>query len=193
MPDRLTRGRWLEAGSFDGRWPERSAELLALFARTEDMTRPWSFSEYGSGPRAPFRAAVRAAGHDFRVTTCDLRAWEPETRVVDLNDPALAVEQSDVAVLSGVCEYLRDIGATLAALAPFHRAFLLSYAALPLDALASDARYLGQLRKRTEQRGWMNHLTLPQLTAAVAAAGHIVRVATWRGQVLLHVRRAGEG
>ncbi len=193
MRDRLERGRWLEAGAYAGRWPERSAKLLALFAATEDVTRPWSFSEYGCGPHAPFRAAVRAAGHPFTVATWDLRAWDADTRVVDLDDPLLAVERTDVAVLSGVCEYLRDIAATLAALAPFHRAFLLSYAAVPLEALASDARYLQQMCKRAEQRGWRNHLTLPQLTAAVGAAGHFARVATWRGQTLLLVRTTGWG
>lgn len=187
MNDRLLTRRWLEPGSYGGRWPERSARLLALFAESEDLDRGWSFSEYGCGPHAPFRAA--AAGRPgLEVATYDMRAWAGDTRVVDLNQPDFAVERSDVAVLSGVCEYLHSIEATLAVLARHHGAFLLSYAALPLTARENDGRYLQQLRKRSVARGWRNHLVLPELVAALGRVGFVVNAASWRGQALLHVR-----
>lgn len=187
--DKLNRGRWLEAGGYRGRWPERSARLLDLFATREDMARAWTFSEYGCGPHAPFRAA--ASAHGFDVTGYDLRAWTDDTRIVDLNDADFTVRQTDVAVLSGVCEYLHRIDATLAVLARHHAAFLLSYAAVPLTALVNDGRYLQQLAKRSGERGWRNHLTLPEITAAVGRVGYVAGVSTWRGQTLIYARGFG--
>lgn len=187
MSEKLLKRRWLDAGAYGRRWPERSARLLDLFTASEDMARQWTFSEYGRGPHAPFRAAVQAK-HAFDVTGYDLRVWDADTQVVDLNDPGFSVRHTDVGVLSGVCEYLHRIEATLAILARHHSAFLLSYAAVPLTSLTSDRRYLQQIARRSAERGWRNHMTLPEIVAAIGTVGTIVRVSSWRGQTLFHVR-----
>lgn len=120
MLDKTIKTRWLNAASYDEKWAARSEELLSMFFEYADRTRQWTFSEYGCGPYAPFKK-LASARDGYQVNTYDLKSWDHNNEVVDLNSTPLDVRTSDVGVLSGVCEYLNDLETVLKSLSQFHQ------------------------------------------------------------------------
>lgn len=107
-----------------------------------------------------------------RVIVCDFEAGE----FPSLDEPA------DIAVCSGVLEYLHEPGLFVARLPSLARQALLSYA----------VRSRGQPETERMARGWINHFSRAQLLALVRQAGLTPHELTnWRGQLILAARPRG--
>lgn len=187
MLDKTIKTRWLSANSYDVKWGERSGELLSMFLDHESKEERWTFSEYGCGPYTPFRK-IASTQYGYHVDCYDLKKWSDENEVVDLNEDAISVTKNSVGVLSGVCEYMNDLGKTLALLSEFHQYFLLSYGPVPLSSEFHDAKYLKEIRIRSTSRGWRNHMNMKDLVGVVSAVGYIADIRSWDRQVLLYIR-----
>lgn len=150
--------RWADLGNFDTGWDERSRKIAAR------VPAGASVIEFGCG-RGALRAAL-AAGTDY--VGSDIVARGPETLVWDLNDGAPPLDrQFDVAIFSGVLEYVADLPALLAGLAPVARTVITSYASL---------EEVPNILTRRES-GWVNDLKQAQFVALFPAGGYRP---TWR-------------
>ena len=187
MLDKTIKTRWLSAASYDEKWVARSEELLSMFFQYEDKAKQWTFSEYGCGPYAPFKR-LASDREGYQVNTYDLKSWDHNNEVVDLNSTPLDVRTSDVGVLSGVCEYLNDLETVLKSLSQFHQYFLISYASVPLSMEFHDAKYIKEIRMRSVNRGWRNHLNIKEFIGLVSTIGYVAHIGTWDRQTLLYVR-----
>ncbi len=184
--------RWLDPEAYDKAWGERSELLLQMFAGRQNVARDWSFSEYGCGVHSPFFKAAEG-NPGYTVHRYDMKSWTGDVRVCDLNTLDFEVSQTDVCVLSGVCEYLDQIDRTLQRLNLFHDHFLLSYAVFPSsDGIASLRRNTNEwtvdmIRQRAVTNGWRNHHTLREFVEITSTIGHISDIRTWADQVLVYV------
>jgi hypothetical protein len=119
---------WHKETSYPAWWIERSELLLDMLSSAGLSDRAESFSEYGCGPNKPFRTALAKASSQATCHALDLRAWDSDVMVADLD--AADFERfpgSGCGVLCGVLEYLQNPAATLARLRPKHRILLFSY------------------------------------------------------------------
>lgn len=194
MADKTDTQRWLDEQAYRQEWYDRSEELMNMFLSKEDPQPPLSFAEYGCGPYAPFSKI--ATGHSgFSVNKYDIRKWDDQTQICDLNDADFVPNDEQVCVLSGVCEYLNSIEDSLKKLSKSHGVFLLSYAYFPDDSRLDchgkhvDFGRLKMLGSRINEYGWRNHHTLPEFLRLVEKVGYICGMGHLRGQVLLMVRR----
>ena len=95
--------RWKNKESYLGGWQERSEVMIRLLDASLNNAAGLTFTEYGCGPNAPISKALRPSGRACK--RYDIRAWDNDCSIVDLNDKSFSVEASDVAVMSGVAEY----------------------------------------------------------------------------------------
>lgn len=186
--NRTRTERWEIEQSYERNWASRSTALMEMFLGSEaDATASYRLSEYGCGPYSPF-ATYLADNSRFRVRKFDIRDWDDQTAVVDLNDPGFRFEEADVATFSGVLEYLNDVTGVLSKALLAHDYLLLSYASQPLVARARDSRFLKDIRHRAVESGWRNHYSNEELVRIIASIGVISDVGTWKTQTLFVVR-----
>lgn len=176
---RIVRGRkstdverWSSASSFDSSWDSRTHQI-ARFIHSGDR-----IAEFGAGMQA-LRDAL-PPGCIYQPF--DLVARTRDTRVSDLNQGFPEdVDRYNVAVFSGVLEYLHDLRATFHWLGANFEKVIFSYAVA--DRVASPL-----LRN---QHGWVNNLYCSELIHLARAQGFTCRVVgTWRDHLVFLAERS---
>jgi len=145
--------RWSDAREFDPQWDER-AEILARYIPPGSRVL-----ELGAGRRSLER---------FLDSSCiyfpaDLVARDPDTIVFDLNRrplPDLEHLHADVAVFSGVLEYLHDVPSVIDWVARQAPACLVSYQ-LARSRIRTGARWRESASRASV--GWVNSYSREEL------------------------------
>jgi hypothetical protein len=136
--------------------------------------------EFGAG-----RSAVPGAlPADCGYTGSDRVRLMPGCRFYDLNAPALEpIEAHDVALFSGVLEYVHDLPRTARFLAANFTAVICSYAAL-LEGTPEEI-------ERRRFSGWFTDFAEAEFVALFATAGFAVSSrSNWAEQLLFRFDRA---
>ena len=166
--------RWSRNDSFHPNWDERT-RLMA-----KHIIPGSSVVEFGAGAQAI--RAVLPAGCCYLPS--DLVARSPDTLVCDLNSryPDLTdlPERTDVAVFSGVLEYINDLQGLFDWLPTRFDRVVFSYATLEHTPSLIARR----------SNGWVNDYRQDQITEIVEQAGlHGKAVERWRGHIIFVVER----
>lgn len=163
--------RWSHASSFDSTW-DRRTQLMARFIHSDDRV-----AEFGAGMQALRDALPQGCFYQ----PFDLVARTSDTRVCDLNQGFPEnIGSFNVAVFSGVFEYLRDLGATFHWLGANFERVVFSYAVS--DRLASPLQ--------RNQHGWVNNLSRNEVIELAGAQGFSCRVVgTWRDHFVFVAER----
>lgn len=156
---RVTRGsdvsRWADMRNLSEGWDSRTIQLA-------QMVPPGSHVlEFGAGRRTLERHLPAGCSY----TPCDLVDRGPNTVVCDLNSPTYPVFPAhDVAMFSGVLEYIQDIPRLVAHLSSHSPIIIASYAGW-LDNGLSE-----KLDRRS--MGWVNDLTSEEFLRIFTDAGY---------------------
>jgi len=141
------RRRWADPRNIYASWESRNKELAALVPSNSRVI------EFGAGKRTLERYLDPSCSY----VPSDIIDRGPGTVVFDLNQrplPDLGPDAYDVAVFSGVLEYVREVPAVLDWLTKYVTVCVLTYA--PAKARGHSPRGLletiGRLR-----HGWMNN------------------------------------
>lgn len=163
--------RWSRATSFDEGWDSRT-QLIARLIQSGDRV-----AEFGAGMQALRDTLPKGCSYQ----PFDLVARTSETRVCNLNQGfPNNVDSCNVAVFSGVLEYLHELGAVFQWLGKNFERVIFSYAVS--DRLASPL-----LRS---QHGWVNNLSRSELIDLARAKGFSCRVVgTWRDHFIFVAER----
>jgi hypothetical protein len=167
--------RWSDADNLHAWWHERTIKLAALVPPGSAVI------EFGAGRRQLEALLERPA----RYVPSDLVDRGPGTVICDLNArplPALADFDVDVAVFSGVFEYVVDVPAIVEWLGGSVTHVVTSYA-----SVADGADPIGRTRAHVErlENGYMNHYTREQFIGVFAAHGFTPDAAdVWESQDL---------
>ena len=173
--------RWFDKASFFSTWNSRNADMLALFDSTAEGAADMSFSEYGCGPNSPFTFEVTKSS-SREVTRLDMKRWDDDVIVVDLNKDICGLPKTNVGVLSGVLEYINDIEVMLGTLTGFHTYLLLSYAVRP--PLLSFEDFKATILHRQQRNGWRSHLSVEELVSILSKFGFVKAMSVWQGQLI---------
>ena len=121
---------------------------MDLFIKNEaDETTSYTVAEFGCGAYSP----IYSNYHDhpsFTVTKYDLTQWDDKTNVLNLNLPDPELPEVDIAVFSGVLEYLDNVPELIASTMKKSSYILLSYAFVSGKLHLDDSRYLIEIAKR---------------------------------------------
>jgi hypothetical protein len=155
------RRRWADPDNLFASWEPRNRHIAALVPRSSRVI------EFGAGRRV----LERYLDPSCTYAPSDVVDRGPGTILCDLNErplPALGSDAYDVAVLSGVLEYVRDVPTMLDWLTQQVPVCVLSYA--PAKAGGHSPRALvdrlGRLR-----HGWMNSYREAQLRSLFRERG----------------------
>lgn len=156
--------RWSKPKSLSPLWDERTRQLAAM------VTPGSAVLEFGAGRRVLEQMLDRPA----RYTPSDLVDRGPGTIVCDLNArPLPQFGAHDVAVFSGVLEYVNDVPSLIQHLRGSVPAIVASYAVLEKNR---DERRAG---------GWVNDYTSAQFVALFDEQGFdCVENSSWQSQEL---------
>ena len=155
---------WMALANHSSKWDTRTALLAQLVPANSTVI------EFGAGRL--ILMDMLPAGCSY--TPSDLVDRGHDTIVLDLNSKHLpALPRYNVAVLSGVIEYINDVPRLVKYLGTFSDSVLCSYAVLELNA-----------NQRREQ-GWVNDHTSIQLVSLFTTQGFDCRFAQrWKAQML---------
>lgn len=158
------QARWQAEKALSLDWEPRIRQIASLVLPGSSVL------EFGAG-RMTLSKYLPA---DCRYTPSDIVDRGPGSIVCDLNSPSLPVFPShDVAVFSGVLEYVQDVPRLVAHLSPIVRVFILSYAILETHA--------NRLSRRAS--GWVNDYNSSSLEAIFKINGfHPDHTEMWRSQ-----------
>lgn len=170
--------RWSRKDSLQSNWDERTLMMAAYIPVGASVI------EFGAGAQA-LRGALPA---ECRYQPFDLVARTPDTLVCDLNSgyPDLGeqigiAKQADVAVFSGVLEYIHDLPGLFDWLHGQVGRVVFSYATLEHTPSLLTRR----------QNGWVNEFTQDQIARIISQAGFRGgAVARWRGHVIFVIHHA---
>lgn len=153
--------RWSKLDNHDEAWSGRTLAMSKYVAPEE------SVFEFGAG-RCHLREMLPET---CRYTPSDIVEREPGTFVCDLNkQPLPAFPRHDVAVCSGVLEYVHDLDAVAQALAGSFDRLIVSYADIDRNP---------HKRKRI-RNGWFNHFSRRKFLGKFEAAGYrLDRESVW--------------
>lgn len=156
--------RWSKPKSLSPLWDERTRQLAAM------VTPGSAVLEFGAGRRVLEQMLDRPA----RYTPSDLVDRGPGTIVCDLNArPLPQFGAHDVAVFSGVLEYVNDVPSLIQHLRSSVPTIVASYAVLEKNR---DERRAG---------GWVNDYTSDQFVALFDEQGFdCVESSSWQSQEL---------
>jgi len=156
--------RWSKPKSLSPLWDERTRQLATMVAPGSTVL------EFGAGRRVLEDMLDRPA----RYTPSDLVDRGPGTIVCDLNvRPLPQFGAHDVAVFSGVLEYVNDVPSLIQHLRGSVQTIVASYAVLERNP---DERRAG---------GWVNDYTSAQFVALFHEQGFdCVQSASWQSQEL---------
>ena len=181
--------KWADANTYSKDWITRSELLIKLFFDYEyDPTQSYTFAEHGCGVNAPVEKFC-ASYENITVKKFDIKQWDAQTTVLDLNKPNTTLPKSNVCFFSGVLEYMNDVESVLHQAMNASDFIVLSYVYLPIEAKKDDQAFLNEMNKRVMSTGWRNHLTLDDLTQILTRIGIISGINTYNdNQVLFLVR-----
>jgi hypothetical protein len=166
--------RWSQGIHHDPSWAERGAILARMVKPGEAVF------EFGAG-----RSRVRdVLPEQCRYTASDLVPLSDGILQYDLNGPVLApISGHDVALLSGVLEYVHDLSRAAYFLADNFGSIVCSYA-----VLGDGSRHEIERRRYS---GWFNDFTEDRFTKLFVAAGFTMTGrGTWRAQTLFRFDKA---
>jgi hypothetical protein len=147
--------RWSDLGNFDPGWDERTRRIAARCAGAGSVI------EFGAG-RGTLAAELEASTH---YTPSDIVSRGPDTLVWDLNKGAPVLDRHyDVAVFSGVLEYVGDIGLLFRGLHGQVGRIVASY--------ASTEEVRDRLTRL--ENGWVNHSSSEDFIAIAAESGFAI-------------------
>jgi len=157
--------RWSDTASLETEWDRRTIAMASLVP--EDVT----VLEFGAGRLVLSRHLPRSCRY-IPSDICDRGAG---TFVCDLNERPLPVfPPHDVAVFSGVLEYVNDVPGVIDHLRGSARAIVVSYVAAPARNL------LVRLKRR--RAGWVNDYAGAELVALFHGYGFsLVREVPFQG------------
>jgi hypothetical protein len=172
---RTDRRRWADPRNLYASWESRNKQLAALVPNHSRVI------EFGAGKRI----LERYLDPSCTYTPSDVIDRGPETIVCDLNQrplPDLGANAYDVAVFSGVLEYVRDIPSMLDWLTKLVTVCVLTYA--PAKAEGPSARRLLETSGRL-RHGWMNSYREEELRSLFCERGfELVQEQDWEQQRL---------
>lgn len=156
--------RWQAKGSLSLEWEPRTRLLASLVPAGSSVL------EFGAGRMT----LAQFLPEGCRYTPSDIVERGPGTIVCDLNAPDLPDFPShDVAVFSGVLEYVNDVPRLIAHLTPVIGVFILSYAILET--------HTNRINRRAS--GWVNDYDSSSLEGIFRQNGyHPDHVEMWRSQ-----------
>lgn len=161
--------RWRSAAAHDEAWAPRS-KLLASYVRPGERV-----FEFGAGKSVV--AAMLPAGCTY--TGSDVAPLRDDMMVIDLNAPTLPPQlpHHDVALFSGVLEYVHDLSRLAMFLSRHFCGVVCSYAALG----SSSPEEIDQRR----YSGWFNDFTADEFSTIFRGAGfNLSEQGAWRNQTL---------
>jgi hypothetical protein len=165
-------GRWGDASELSAKWDSRTIKIAKLVPPGSSVL------EFGAA-----RLVLRKHLVDCPLyTPSDLVSRTPDTLVCDLNARELpAFPAHDVAVFSGVLEYINDVPRVVAALAPSFPRVVASYAVK--DARKSVAR--------RRSGGWVNDYTSAEFEQIFARSGYrLEHTEPWSSQKIFVFARS---
>lgn len=173
--------RWEKPTSYLQDWQVRSEAMLEFFDESMPNASSYSFTEYGCGPNSPFSATLSKTNRS--CLRYDIKEWDKDCNIVDLNDPDFKVKNTDVAVLGGVAEYINDLEKMACNMARFHNYLLLSYHPFNEPGfLRKDP--INELNRRTFKHGWHNHHELLDLIKVLSKSAFPIRMMRMKAQVI---------
>lgn len=140
------RRRWADTRNLYATWEPRTKRVAALVPNNSRVL------EFGAGRRL----LERYLDPSCTYVPSDIVDRGPDTLVCDLNQrplPDLGVNVYDVAVLSGVLEYVRDVPSALDWLTKYISVCVLTYAHTTTSGYSPRAVWERAARLR---HGWMN-------------------------------------
>jgi hypothetical protein len=168
--------RWSNSENLEKWWESRTQRLAGFIPAGSRVV------EFGAG-RGQLRRYL-ASGCTY--VPSDLTARFPDTIVCDLNGrplPDLRHLKADVAVFSGVLEYIGDLSAVAKWLSQQTSAIVASYDSVK-SAPASIARFAELYRRR--YFGYLSNHTVGELEAIFARAGfRCVQTDVWNSQQIM--------
>ena len=112
-------------------WRRRAELLIDMFENREAETGiVYEVAEFGCGPNAPV-SSICMDKKQYKSTKFDIKRWDSDTNILNLNDKNIEIPSSNIAVFSGVLEYLDDIESVLRRCMENCDYILLSYAFVP--------------------------------------------------------------
>jgi hypothetical protein len=183
--------RWELANSYSEGWKTRAVQLMDLFKTHEFVENSkYQLVEYGCGAHAPFHTLYN--GEDgFGVTKYDIKAWDEQTSVIDLNSEKAAMPTTNISAFSGVLEYLDDVPLVLRKAINASDYLLVSYAFVHSALLLNDGKYLTSINQRAVKNGWRNHYTNKDLVELLSTIGVISAIDVWeKNQSLFLIRNS---
>lgn len=165
--------RWGKSESLSSAWDARTEKLAAMIPQGASVL------EFGAGRMALRRYLPSSTAY----TPSDLVDRGAGTLVCDLNAKELPpLPPHDVAVFSGVLEYVHDAPRLVAHLAPCVRAIVASYAVTEGEPSAITRR----------NRGWTNDYSADQFEAIFASCGFVCDLRdAWEAQKLYRFVKTG--
>jgi hypothetical protein len=160
--------RWRQMTSHDAGWGTRGAELARMVKTGE------SVFEFGAG----LSVIPSALPQGCPYTPSDVAPLNPTIRIFDLNAPAIEpIVGHDVALFSGVLEYVHDLSRTAAFLAKNFKTVVCSYA-VKTEGTSEE------ISKR-RYSGWFTDCSEKEFTAIFSAAGFsMTERRAWNSQLL---------
>jgi len=162
--------RWSEDSNFHSNWDDRTKDLAALVSDRQTVI------EYGSGPLGAQRFLPETCGY----VGSDLVLRGTGSLAIDLNAKKIPfLPAADVALFSGVLEYVHDLPRLVERLASSVDEVVCSYA--PTELNPGDR----------EPHGWVNEYSTDALVDLFARVGFSVdHQAEWKRQVLFKFVRS---
>lgn len=181
--------RWKVFESYNEDWKQRAIELIKLFNAHEYVSgSTYQVAEYGCGAYAPFHSLIN--GKDgFSVQKIDIKKWDDETSVMDLNADDVEFHSANISTFSGVLEYLDDVPSTLQNAMLYSDYLLISYAFMPSALSLDEGKFLKEINKRAVNYGWRNHYTNKDIVELVSDIGVISAVGVWKKKQSLFLIR----
>lgn len=181
--------RWELADSYSEGWKQRAIQLMNLFKKHEYLESSKNqVGEYGCGAYAPFHKLFN--GKDgFDVSKYDIKAWDEETSVIDLNAAELLLPTTNISVFSGVLEYLNDVPSVLRKAMKASDYLLVSYAFMPSALFLDEGKFLSAINNRAVNNGWRNHYTNKDLVELISTIGVISAIDMWNDHQSLFLIR----
>jgi hypothetical protein len=167
--------RWSDPRNIHAAWAPRTEKLAALVPRNSRVI------EFGAGNRV----LEQYLDPSCTYVPSDIVERGPGTIVCDLNNrpfPSLGENLYDVALFSGVLEYVRDLPTLLDWLGDCVTTLVLTYA--PVGAGGHSPRAMFERAARL-RHGWLNHYRDEELRSLLLERGfELVQDGVWEDQRL---------
>jgi len=185
--DRTNIDRWKEVNSYKN-WNRRSDALMQLFMKFEyNKQSKYQIIEYGCGPQAPFYNSYNRHSQ-FEVIKYDIKAWDDQTNIIDLNESEITLPNTNISVFSGVLEYLNDVPSILQKAIAVSDYVLITYNFVHADWLNNDVQFIRRIRHRAIKNGWRNHYTNKDIVQLVSSMGILCAAATFENSSCFLIR-----